>query len=70
MNMIFQDFIDVFLVIYMDDLLVFSKKEQEHLKHLETILDRLELEELYMSKKKCDFMTQETEFLGLKRDEW
>lgn len=43
-NRIFWDCIYVFLVVYMGDLLVFSKTEQGHMKHLETVLERLEKE--------------------------
>lgn len=61
-NIIFQDFIDVFLVVYMDYLLLFSKIEEEHLRHLETILSWLKAEQLYVARKKCSFMLEETEF--------
>lgn len=65
MNRIFYDCIDVFLVVYMDDLLVFSKTPEDHLRHLDTVLSRLQSEELYVSPNKCCFMEEETEFLGL-----
>ena len=64
MNQIFYDCIDDFLVVYMDDLLVFSKDEESHLKHLETVLSRLEEHELYVSPKKCEFLQSEIDFLG------
>jgi Reverse transcriptase (RNA-dependent DNA polymerase) len=64
MNEIFYDCIDEFLVVYMDDLLVFSKNEEDHLKHLNTVLSRLKEHELYVSTKKCAFMSTEMEFLG------
>lgn len=64
-NMIFQDCIDVFLVVDMADLLFFSKTTLEHLEHLETVLSRLKSEKLYVATKKCSFMAKETEFLGL-----
>lgn len=65
MNIIFHDCIDVFLVVYMDDILVFSNTEEEHLHHLEMVLSRLKSEKLYVSPKKCSFMMEETEFVGL-----
>lgn len=65
MNRIFYNCIDVFLVVYMDDLLIFSKNEADHLEHLDIVLSRLQDEELYVSPSKCDFMTKETEFLGM-----
>lgn len=55
----------MFLVVFMDDLLVFSKSREEHLGHLETVLSRLKDEELYVSYKKFQFMQHETEFLGM-----
>lgn len=65
MNRIFYDCIDVFMVVYMEDLLVFSKTGKEHLQHLEIVLSRLQKEELYVAPKKCSFLKEETEFLGL-----
>ena len=65
MNRIFYDCIDVFVVVYMDDLLVFSKNIDDHMRHLEVILSRLKAEALYVSPSKCSFMQKETEFLGL-----
>jgi len=65
MNRIFYDCIDVFMVVYMDDLLIFSKDEESHLKHLETVLSRLKENDLYASPKKCEFMKDEMNFLGL-----
>ena len=41
MNRVFYDCIDVFMVVYTDDLLVFSRTEEEHLEHLNVILSRL-----------------------------
>ena len=65
MNRIFNDCIDEFLVVYMDDLLIYSKSLEEHLKHLEKILQRLKEHKLYVSPKKCEFPKQELKFLGL-----
>ena len=65
MNRIFYDCIDVFMVVYMDDLLIFSKDEHSHLEHLRIVLSRLQENELYVSPKKCDFMKNEISFLGM-----
>ena len=65
MNGIFHEYIDRFLVIYMDDLLIFSKTREEHLQHIRAVLCKLRENELFVSPKKCQFMTEETEFLGL-----
>ena len=65
MNRIFYDCVDMFMVVYMDDLLIFSKDEESHLKHLEIVLSRLKENNLYVSPKKCEFMKTEIKFLGL-----
>lgn len=65
MNQVFHDCIDVFMVVYMDDLLIFSKTRAEHMQHLETVLSRLEAQELYVAPRKCSFLQPETEFLGM-----
>lgn len=65
MNQIFSEYIDDFIVVYMDDLLVFSQSREEHLKHLELVLEKLQSGSLYVSPKKCSFMKEETEFLGM-----
>ena len=65
MNRIFYDCVDVFLVVYMDDLLIFSKDEESHIKHLNTVLCRLREHKLFVSPKKCEFMKSEIDFLGL-----
>ena len=65
MNTIFYDCIDVFMVVYMDDVLVFSKDMKSHLQHLEIVLSRLKEHKLYVSPKKCDFIKKEINFLGL-----
>lgn len=65
MNHIFHECLDEFLVIYMDDLLIFSKDEESHYRHLETVLSRLEEHELYVAPRKCEFMKDNSDFLGL-----
>ena len=64
MNQIFYDCIDVFMVVYMDDLLIFSKDEESHYRNLETVLRRLKEHQLYASPKKCEFFQTEIDFLG------
>jgi len=65
MNQIFHDCIDDFLVVYIDDLLIFSKDDESHFRHLETVLSRLKEHELYVSPKKCELFKDEMDFLGL-----
>jgi len=65
MNNIFHDCIDDFMVIYMDDILIFSEDEESHSKHLKEVLSRLREHKLYVSPKKCEFMTNQIDFLGM-----
>lgn len=65
MNHIFRDCLDEFVVVYIDDLLIFSKTEEDHYRHIETVFKRLSENELYVGTKKCTFFAEEVEFLGL-----
>ena len=65
MNQIFYDCIDAFLFVYTDDLLVFSKDLDSHLKHLNTVLSRLKDNKLYVSPQNCEFIKSEISFLGM-----
>jgi hypothetical protein len=58
-----QDF-DSFLLSYFDDLLIFSKSNEEHLEHLQQVLEQLRKHKLFAKLKKCVFGVQEVSFLG------
>ncbi|CAI7791870.1 unnamed protein product [Closterium sp. NIES-53] len=60
----FDDFIDKFLGIFIDDLLVYSRTREEHLKHLELVLARLSEHRLYAKRSKCEFAKTKLSFLG------
>ncbi|CAI7788782.1 unnamed protein product [Closterium sp. NIES-54] len=64
MQSIFSDFIDKFLVVFIDDLLVYSRTREEHLKHLELVLARLSEHRLYAKRSKCEFAKTKLSFLG------
>ncbi|KAJ9532015.1 hypothetical protein QJQ45_003724 [Haematococcus lacustris] len=64
MNDIFRDYLNDFVVVYLDDILVFSKNKAEHLKHLEIVFRILKEHELYAKLKKCEFEKSELKFLG------
>ena len=53
-----------FVIVYLDDILVFSKTEEEHLQHLEEVCKRLQAESLYAKRSKCCFGMKEVGFLG------
>ena len=64
MNKIFMDFLDKFVVVFIDDILIYSKSEEEHELHLRTILGTLREHQLYAKFSKCEFWLQEVGFLG------
>ena len=64
MNDTFHEFLDEFLVIYLDDLLIYSKTLKEHKQHVRRVLERLRDAGLYLKPSKCVFHAQEVSFLG------
>jgi hypothetical protein len=64
MNSIFMPELDKFVVVFIDDILVYSRNEQEHTMHLHTVLQRLRDHRLYAKLSKCDFWLKEINFLG------
>jgi hypothetical protein len=64
MNSVFMPELDKFVVVFIDDILVYSRNEQEHTKHLHTVLQRLRDHQLYAKLSKCDFWLREIKFLG------
>jgi hypothetical protein len=64
MNLVFMPELDKFVVVFIDDILVYSKNEAEHTKHLHIVLQRLCDHQLYAKLSKCDFWLREIKFLG------
>jgi Reverse transcriptase (RNA-dependent DNA polymerase) len=64
MQQIFHPYIDKFVVVFLDDILIYSKNEEEHSKHLEVALAVLRKEKLFAKKSKCEFGKKQVEFLG------
>ncbi|KAE9623441.1 reverse transcriptase family protein, partial [Parasedimentitalea maritima] len=64
MNSIFIDFLDQFVVVFIDDILVYSRSREEHAGHLRTVLQILRDRELYAKFSKCEFWMPEVAFLG------
>ncbi|WVZ76016.1 hypothetical protein U9M48_024021 [Paspalum notatum var. saurae] len=64
MNSVFMNELDKFVVVFIDDILVYSKNEEEHEEHLRTVLTRLREHQLYVKFSKCAFWLREVSFLG------
>ncbi|CEL62321.1 Retrotransposable element Tf2 155 kDa protein type 1 OS=Schizosaccharomyces pombe (strain 972 / ATCC 24843) GN=Tf2-1 PE=4 SV=1 [Rhizoctonia solani AG-1 IB] len=65
MNDLFQDLLDVYVIIYLDDILIFSKNEAEHEFHVHEVLQRLETAQLFCKGSKCEFHRTRVEYLGI-----
>lgn len=63
-NRVFHDYLDKFVLVFIDDILIYSKSELEHEKHLRIILEMLRTEKLYVKFSKCEFWLSEVSFLG------
>ncbi|KAL9265864.1 Retrovirus-related Pol polyprotein from transposon 17.6-like protein, partial [Drosera capensis] len=64
MNRVFKPYLDHFVVVFIDDILVYSRDHREHEEHLRTTLKTLRENELYAKFKKCEFWLTEVAFLG------
>ncbi len=64
MNEIYRPFLDKFVLVFMDDILVYSRTPEEHLQHVEKALEVLRREKLYTKESKCAFFQTEVDFLG------
>jgi hypothetical protein len=64
MYSVFMDYLDKFVVVFIDDILIYSQNEQEHEEHLRKVLQRLRDCQLYAKFRKCEFWINEVLFLG------
>ena len=64
MNSVFMPELDKFVVVFIDDILVYSKNEEDHVEHLRVVLTRLREHQLYAKFSKCEFWLREVPFLG------
>jgi hypothetical protein len=63
MNKVFMELLDKFVVVFIDDILVYSKNEEEHKEHLRLVLEKLREHQLYAKFSKCEFWLKEVRFL-------
>ena len=63
-NKVLKEYRGKFVIVYLDDILVFHKSKEEHLEHLKLVLITLQKEKLLINLKKCSFMKEELVYLG------
>jgi hypothetical protein len=64
MSKVFMEYLDKFVVVFIDDILIFSKNEEEHDEHICLVLHKLRENQLYDKLSKCEFWLKEISFLG------
>ena len=64
MNSVFMPELDKFVVVFIDDILIYSKNDEEHTCHLRIVLTRLREHQLYAKFSKCEFWLDRVQFLG------
>jgi hypothetical protein len=64
MNKVFMEYLDKFVVVFIDDVLIYSRSDEEHEEHLRKVLDRLREHQLYAKFSKCEFWLRKVDFLG------
>ena len=64
MNSIFMEYLDKFVLVYLDDILIYSKNKEEHAEHLRLVLEKLREHRLYAKFSKCEFWLPEVTYLG------
>ncbi|XP_071718803.1 uncharacterized mitochondrial protein AtMg00860-like [Rutidosis leptorrhynchoides] len=64
MNHVFHEYLDKFVIVFIDDILVFSKSKEEHENHLLVVLETLRSKKLFAKFSKCEFWLQRVAFLG------
>ena len=64
MNRVFKEYLDKFVIVFIDDILIYSRTREEHVEHLRIALQRLKEKQLYAKFSKCEFWLEDVQFLG------
>lgn len=64
MNNVFMDYLDKFLLVFLEDILISSKNEEKHLQHLRIVLQHLREHKIYGKLSKCTFFQKKVQYLG------
>jgi hypothetical protein len=64
MNKVFMEYLDKFVVVFIDDILIYSRSKEEHEEHLRLALQRLQEHRLYAKLSRCEFWMKQVAFLG------
>ena len=64
MNRVCRPFLDKFVIVFIDDILVYSQSEEDHKQHLRLVLETLQSEKLYAKFSKCEFWIRKVTFVG------
>ena len=64
LNKVYMEYLDKFVMVFIDDILVYSRSEEEHGEHLRLVLQMLRDHKLYAKLSKCEFWLKQVAFLG------
>ena len=65
MNRVFRNYLDSFVIVFIDDILIYSKNEGDHMNHLRVVLQVLKEHQLFAKYSKCEFFLRSVTFMDL-----